>query len=83
MRKVELVVKGRALLYITNKGPSGGSIRTYLQRWELNINDSVRKYYNRSDHLTGSQSNSNNRRNALIDVTPLSTMAIQAEPDNQ
>ena len=58
--KVELVVKGRALPYITNEGPSGGSIRTYLQRWELNINDSVTKYYNRSDHLTGSQSNGNN-----------------------
>ena len=54
VRKVELVVKGRALPYITNEeGPPGGSIRTYLQRWELNINDSVRrliiltKYYNR------------------------------------
>ena len=29
MRKVELVVKGRALPYITNEG---GSIRTYLQK---------------------------------------------------
>ena len=39
----------------------GGSIRmTYLQRWELNMNDSVRKYYNRSDYLTGSRSNNNN-----------------------
>ena len=53
---VKLVVKGRALPYITNKGPSGGSIRTYLQRRELNINDSARKYYNRSDHLTSSRS---------------------------
>ena len=58
--KVELFVKGRALPYITNEGPSGGLIRTYLQRWELNIKDSVRKYYNRSDYLTGSWSNGNN-----------------------
>ena len=58
MRKVELVVKGRTLPYITNGGTSGRSITTYLQRWELNINDSVRKYYNRSDYLTGSLSNS-------------------------
>ena len=57
--KVELVVKGRALPYITNEGPFGRSIRIYLQSWELNINDSVRKYYNRSDHLTGSRSNGN------------------------
>ena len=56
MRKVELVVKGKALPYITNEG---GSIRTYLQRWELNINVSARKYCNRSDYLTGSWSNSN------------------------
>ena len=41
-------------------GNEEGLIRTYLQRWELNINDSVRKYYNRSDYLTGSWSNSNN-----------------------
>ena len=54
---VELAVKGRALPYITNEG---GSIRTYLQKLELNINDSVRKYYNSSDYLTGSRSNSNN-----------------------
>ena len=59
VREVELVVKGRALPYITNEG-GGGSIRTYLQRWDLSINDSVRKYYNRSDYLTGSRSNSNN-----------------------
>ena len=60
MRKVELVLKGRALPYITNEGSSGRSIRTYLQRWELNINDSVRKYYNRlSDYLTGSRSSNN------------------------
>ena len=57
MRKVELVVKGRTLPFITNEG---GLIRSYLQRWELNINDSVRKYYNRSVYLTGSWSNSNN-----------------------
>ena len=57
MGKVELVVKGRVLPYITNEG---GLIRSYLQRWELNINDSVRKYYNRSVYLTGSWSNSNN-----------------------
>ena len=62
MRKVALVVKGRARPYITNEVPSGGSIRTYLQRWELNINDSVRKYYNRSDYLTGSRSNSKNTK---------------------
>ena len=30
VRKVELVVKGRALPYIVNEGSSGGSIRTYL-----------------------------------------------------
>ena len=48
MRKVELAVKGKALPYtcITNEGPSGGSIRIFLQRLELNINHSVRKYYN-------------------------------------
>ena len=39
-----------------------GSITTYLQRWELNINDSVRKYYNRSDYFTGSRSNSKNTK---------------------
>ena len=55
MRKVELVVKG-ILSYITNEGES---IRTYLQRWELNINVSVRKYCNRSDYLIGGLSNSN------------------------
>ena len=50
-------------MYITNEGPSGGSITIYLQRWELNINDSVRKYYNRSDYLTGSsRSNSKNTK---------------------
>ena len=59
MRKAELVAKGRALPYITNEG---GSIRTYLQRLELNINGSVRKYYNRSDYLTGSRSNSNHEK---------------------
>ena len=37
--KVELVVKRRALPYITNEG---GSIGTYFQWWELNINYSVR-----------------------------------------
>ena len=52
------VVKGRTLPYITNGGTSGRWTTTYLQRWELNINDSVRKYYNRSDYLTGSLSNS-------------------------
>ena len=55
-----LVVKGRALPYIVNEGSSGGSIGTYLQRWELNINDSVIKYYNRSDYMTVSRSNINN-----------------------
>ena len=67
MRKVALVVKRRALTYITNEGhPGDKKIRTYLQRWELNINDSVRKYkIELSDYLTGSRSNSNNRRNAF------------------
>ena len=49
-------------MYITNEGPSGGSITIYLQRWELNINDSVRKYYNRSHYLTGSRSYSKNTK---------------------
>ena len=62
MRKVELVVKGRAWPYITNDGPFGGSITTYLQRWELNINDIVRKNYNRSDYMLGSPSNSKNTK---------------------
>ena len=72
VRKVELVVKGRAWPYITNEGPSRGSITTYLQRWELNINDSVRKYYNRSDYLTGSRSNSkkilNYRQSVIVTI---------------
>ena len=66
--KVELVVKERALQYITNEGPSGGSITTYLLGLESNINDSVRKNYNRSDYLIGSRSNSKKILNDLQSV---------------